>query len=260
MNAMGVRMKIKVIGFKVTDLKVNGELYSTSKIYSDVTSITIAHKNGTIHGVYPLRYNVGPLSNPIEITGKIGLLRNTKTADMKIRISEVDAEKQTFMIDYLFRSDDLADGFWFNYDPTLAATFEGAGRVIKQLDDDPVDNKIYLKVSLSTAINIMLTTEELNQDAVVSDLEVALSKVCIVSTTIVIIKLSLCNLITTSTNTIKLTIDFLHFLITKGFGRRWRCGAESSEHMVLPKCFERKVLGDYSSSSFRRNGRQGIIY
>ena len=56
-------------------------------------------------------------------------------------------------------------------------------------------------------------------------------------------------LITTSTNTIKLTIDFLHFLITKGFGRRWRCGAESSEHMVLPKCFERKVLGDYSSSS-----------
>lgn len=192
MNAMGVRMKIKVTGFKVTDLKVNGELYSTSKIYSDVTSITIAHEKGTIHGVYPLRYNVGPVSNPIKVAGKIDLLRNTKTADMKIRISEVDAEKQTFMIDYLFRSDDLEDGFWFNYDPTLAATFEGAGRVIKQLDDDPVDNKIYLKVSLSTAINIMLTTEELNQDAVVSDLEVALSKVCIVSTTIVIIKLSLC--------------------------------------------------------------------
>jgi hypothetical protein len=46
-------------------------------------------------------------------------LKNLKTADIKIRVSNVDATAQTFDMDYLFRKDDIKFGQFFIYDPAV---------------------------------------------------------------------------------------------------------------------------------------------
>merc|ERR1711865_536188 len=43
------------------------------------------------------------------------------THDMAIRISTIDVDKQTIMIDYLFDTSKLTAGTWFIYDPDVTA-------------------------------------------------------------------------------------------------------------------------------------------
>lgn len=109
MNAMGVRMKLKASGFKVTDLKINGKTWEKGSIATDVTSMTIMHADGGLSVKFPTKYNIGTTKD----------LKNLKTADIKIRVSNVDATAQTFDMDYLFRKDDIKFGQFFIYDPAV---------------------------------------------------------------------------------------------------------------------------------------------
>lgn len=109
MNAMGVRMKLKATGFKVTDLKINGKTWEKGSIATDVTSMTIMHADGGLSVTFPTKYNIGTTAD----------LKNIKTADIKIRVSNVDATAQTFDMDYLFRKDDIKFGQFFIYDPAV---------------------------------------------------------------------------------------------------------------------------------------------
>jgi len=109
MNAMGVRMKMKATGFKVTDLKINGKTWEKGSVATDVTSMTIMHADGGLSVKFPTKYNIGTTAD----------LKNLKTATIKIRVSNVDATAQTFDMDYLFRKDDIKFGQFFIYDPDV---------------------------------------------------------------------------------------------------------------------------------------------
>ena len=109
MNAMGVRMKMKATGFKVTDLKINGKTWEKGSVATDVTSMTIMHADGGVSVKFPTKYNIGTTAD----------LKNLKTATIKIRVSNVDATAQTFDMDYLFRKDDIKFGQFFIYDPDV---------------------------------------------------------------------------------------------------------------------------------------------
>jgi len=109
MNAMGVRMKMKATGFKVTDLKINGKTWEKGSVATDVTSMTIMHADGGLSVKFPTKYNIGTTAD----------LKNLKTATIKIRVSNVDATAQTFDMDYLFRKDDIKKGQFFIYDPAV---------------------------------------------------------------------------------------------------------------------------------------------
>ena len=109
MNAMGVRMKMKATGFKVTDLKINGKTWEKGSVATDVTSMTIMHADGGVSVKFPTKYNIGTTAD----------LANLKTATIKIRVSNVDATAQTFDMDYLFRKDDIKFGQFFIYDPDV---------------------------------------------------------------------------------------------------------------------------------------------
>ena len=109
MNAMGVRMTMKATGFKVTDLKINGKTWEKGSVATDVTSMTIMHADGGLSVKFPTKYNIGTTAD----------LKNLKTADIKIRVSNVDATAQTFDMDYLFRKDDIKFGQFFIYDPAV---------------------------------------------------------------------------------------------------------------------------------------------
>jgi len=122
MDKLGVRMKLKATGFAAKELKVNGKSWEASMVNDDVTSMFIMHESGGINIEFPKKYNTGSIEG-----AAVGqALKNTGTHDMAIRISTVDTEEQTIMIDYLFDTSKLKAGTWFIYDPDITSVTKGS--------------------------------------------------------------------------------------------------------------------------------------
>jgi len=117
MDKMGVRIQLKATGFAVTDLKVNGKSWAPSMVNEDVNSLSIMHESGGLNYEFPKKYNTGDAKDAEEDKD----LPNTGTHDMAIRISTIDEEKQTIMIDYLFDTSKLSADTWFIYAPDVTA-------------------------------------------------------------------------------------------------------------------------------------------
>jgi len=117
MDKMGVRIQLKATGFAVTDLKVNGKSWAPSMVNEDVNSLSIMHESGGLNYEFPKKYNTGDAADAKEDED----LPNTGTHDMAIRISTIDEEKQTIMIDYLFDTSKLSMDTWFIYAPDVTA-------------------------------------------------------------------------------------------------------------------------------------------
>jgi len=122
MDKMGVRMQLKATGFKMKDLKVNGKSWVPSMVNEDVNSMFIMGDFGGINYEFPKKYNTGNAKD----AEKDIELPNTGTHDMAIRISTIDEDKQTFMIDYLFDTSKLSVDTWFIYDPNVNAVPKGS--------------------------------------------------------------------------------------------------------------------------------------
>lgn len=120
MNAMGVRMKMKATGFKVTDLKINGKTWEKGSVATDVTSMTIMHADGGLSVAFPQKYNIGTTAD----------LAGIKTATIKIRVSNLDTTAQTFDMDYLFDTDDIKFGQYFIYDPAVTDLPKGTAPAV----------------------------------------------------------------------------------------------------------------------------------
>merc|ERR1712238_375427 len=117
MDKMAVRMQLKATGFKMKDLKVNGKSWVPSMVNEDVNSMFIMGDSGGINYEFPKKYNTGDAKDAEEDKD----LPNTGTHDMAIRISTIDEEKQTIMIDYLFDTSKLSADTWFIYAPDVTA-------------------------------------------------------------------------------------------------------------------------------------------
>merc|ERR1719148_21151 len=87
-------------------------------VNEDVNSMFIMDDSGVgINYEFPKKYNTGITTDAEEDEE----LPNTGTHDMAIRISTIDEDKQTIMIDYLFDTSKLTAGTWFIYDPDVTA-------------------------------------------------------------------------------------------------------------------------------------------
>merc|ERR1712161_165831 len=118
MDKMGVRIQLEAYGFDVTNLIVNGKSWDVSMVNEDVNSMFIMDDSGVgINYEFPKKYNTGITTDAEEDEE----LPNTGTHDMAIRISTIDEDKQTIMIDYLFDTSKLTAGTWFIYDPDVTA-------------------------------------------------------------------------------------------------------------------------------------------
>merc|ERR1712161_108815 len=118
MDKMGVRIQLEAYGFDVTNLIVNGKSWDVSMVNEDVNSMFIMDDSGGgINYEFPKKYNTGNATDAEEDEE----LPNTGTHDMAIRISTIDVDKQTIMIDYLFDTSKLTAGTWFIYDPDVTA-------------------------------------------------------------------------------------------------------------------------------------------
>merc|ERR1712161_68915 len=118
MDKMGVRIQLEAYGFDVTNLIVNGKSWDVSMVNEDVNSMFIMDDSGVgINYEFPKKYNIGITTDAEEDEE----LPNTGTHDMAIRISTIDKDKQTIMIDYLFDTSKLTAGTWFIYDPDVTA-------------------------------------------------------------------------------------------------------------------------------------------
>jgi len=122
MDKMGVRMQLTATGFNVKDLKVNGKSWAPSMVNEDVKSMSIMGDSDVINYEFPKKYNTGNAKD----AEKDKELPNTGTHDMAIRISTIDEDKQTIMIDYLFDTSKLKEDTWFIYDPDVTAVASAA--------------------------------------------------------------------------------------------------------------------------------------
>ena len=117
---MGVRMKLQTVGFKASDLQVNGRAYDKEKVNEDVKSFTFTTKRGTLTYEFPTKYNIGT-TDGASTDGTMLPVSETKT--VKIRVHTVT--QTSVMIDYLFDSASLSQGKYIIYDPTVAMKDEG---------------------------------------------------------------------------------------------------------------------------------------
>eukprot|EP00283_Hemiselmis_rufescens_P011373 CAMPEP_0173434526 /NCGR_PEP_ID=MMETSP1357-20121228/13094_1 /TAXON_ID=77926 /ORGANISM="Hemiselmis rufescens, Strain PCC563" /LENGTH=365 /DNA_ID=CAMNT_0014399403 /DNA_START=65 /DNA_END=1159 /DNA_ORIENTATION=- len=115
MSHLGVRVKVEAVGFKPSDLNVNGRAYDTTKVTDDVTAFSIRHARGGLNFSFPTKYNLGSAEGA-RTDGTLLPVSETKT--VKIRIHSVDAT--SMLVDYLFESSSLAAGKYLMYDPTVA--------------------------------------------------------------------------------------------------------------------------------------------
>ena len=122
MDKMGVRIQLEAYGFDVTNLIVNGKSWDVSMVNEDVNSMFIMGDSGGINYEFPKKYNTGITTDAEEDKD----MTNTGTHDMAIRISTIDEDKQTFMIDYLFDTSKLSVDTWFIYDPNVNAVPKGS--------------------------------------------------------------------------------------------------------------------------------------
>jgi len=119
---LGIRMKLKAVGFKVDDLLVDGaaiEMTPTSTEYRDVKKITIKPADAAgIEIDFPKKYNVGGTAN----AGDKKAPEKTKDVIIHATSDAASLAKQEIFIDYLFDFADLNDqGRYFIYDPDVKA-------------------------------------------------------------------------------------------------------------------------------------------
>jgi len=143
MDHIGVRMKLKAVGFKVEELKVNGEAYAEASA-KDVTKMTISHGAGELALEFPLKYNYGSTAG-----ATVGsTLPVTGTKNVKIRVHGADKSAGTVLIDYLFENGDLSDkDKYFMYDPSITGT-------VKATDTSSATSLAY---SLSSLLLVCVT-------------------------------------------------------------------------------------------------------
>jgi hypothetical protein len=123
---LGVRMQLKAVGFKPTDLKINGDKTLENIGSTDVTSITIITGDDTMKLDFPKKYNYGKVGS-----GKLEVPDGTK--DVGIKVSA--AGDSAIYIDYLFDTTDLATQLrYFIYDPDVSVE-------TKKDASKPVDSK-----------------------------------------------------------------------------------------------------------------------
>ena len=121
MTDMGVRMKLETVGFRASDLSINGRPYDEAKVTENVESFSFVTKRGGLTFNFPIKYNIGNIAGA-KTDGT--MLSVTETKTMKIKIHSV--ERTSMLIDYLFDTSDLGDGTYVIYDPTVEG-FESRG-------------------------------------------------------------------------------------------------------------------------------------
>ena len=133
MDKLGVRMKLKAVGFKVQDLKVNGKKWDKTMVNDDVDTMFIMHEKGGLNIKFPKRYNVGSVKN-IPTTK---ILPITASHDMHIRVSDLDATTQTMYVDYLFDTKNVPAETWFLYDPDVTEAEAGTSDPNAEPEPEP---------------------------------------------------------------------------------------------------------------------------
>lgn len=116
MTDMAVRMKLETVGFKGSDLQVNGRAYDADKVTEDITSFAFQTAKGGVNFTFPTRYNIGSTAGA-KTDGTMMAVSETKT--VKIKIHSVDSK--SILIDYLFDVSSLVKGTYLIYDPTVEA-------------------------------------------------------------------------------------------------------------------------------------------
>jgi hypothetical protein len=117
LSHVAVRMKLKAVGFKASDLQVNKRPYDAAKISEDVTSFSFSHKKGSLAYEFPTEYNVGTVAGA-KTDGTLMDVSATKT--VKIKVHSPKSADQSILVDYLFETSGLIEGSYFIYDPTVS--------------------------------------------------------------------------------------------------------------------------------------------
>lgn len=113
---LGVRMKLKANGFKVDQVKVNGDKTLATIGSTNVTSITVTSGTKTLKIAFPKKYNYGDV-----LDGSVNVPDGTKTVGIKVSNANVKGEDSMF-IDYLFDETDINKAKrYFIYDPDVTA-------------------------------------------------------------------------------------------------------------------------------------------
>ena len=128
LSHIGVRMKLKAVGFKASALQVNKRPFDAKLTSEDVTSFSFSHKKGSLTYEFPTEYNIGTIAGA-KTDGTMMDVSETKTVSIKVHSPK--AADQSILVDYLFETSSLTEGSYFIYDPTVSTD----AAVIKALAD-----------------------------------------------------------------------------------------------------------------------------
>jgi hypothetical protein len=115
---LGFRMKLSAVGFKISDIKINGRAYDKKRIGDDVTKLELMHGDGGIKIEFPKKYNRGPTAGADATGDKVMTVSETK--DVKIHVHGANEAEQFVWIDYLFETAGQTKGMYFMYDPDVS--------------------------------------------------------------------------------------------------------------------------------------------